>query len=257
MNGKLYIQDVTLRDGMHAIRHQYGLDSVMRDRPRARRSRRRRDRSRAWRRPAGLAASTTASARIPTGNGSRPSPSVIKRASLTTLLLPGIGTVHDLRRAYDLGVRSVRIATHCTEADIAKQHIAIRARARHGRVGLPDDEPHDRARRAGAQAKLMECYGAHCVYVIDSGGALDMDDVAARFEAYRPRAASRRPSAASTRTTICRSASPTRSSRSQHGATASTPGSPAWAPAPAMRRWKCSSPRPTARAGSTAAISSS
>ena len=42
---------------------------------------------------------------------------------LTTLLLPGIGTVHDLKHAYEMGVRSVRIATHCTEADVSKQHI--------------------------------------------------------------------------------------------------------------------------------------
>src|SRR3546814_9871253 len=48
---------------------------------------------------------------------------VLEHSILTTLLLPGIGTVHDLKRAYDLGVRSVRIATHCTEADVSKQHI--------------------------------------------------------------------------------------------------------------------------------------
>jgi 4-hydroxy 2-oxovalerate aldolase len=40
-----------------------------------------------------------------------------------TTLLPGIGTVHDLKHAYEMGVRSVRIATHCTEADVSKQHI--------------------------------------------------------------------------------------------------------------------------------------
>ena len=73
---------------------------------------------------------------------------VIKKARLTTLLLPGIGTVEDLHRAHDLGVTSVRIATHCTEADIAKQHIEICPQNRHGRGGLPDDEPYDRARAA-------------------------------------------------------------------------------------------------------------
>ncbi len=46
---------------------------------------------------------------------------------LTTLLLPGIGTIAELRHAYALGVRSVRIATHCTEADISAQHIRRRA----------------------------------------------------------------------------------------------------------------------------------
>ena len=47
----------------------------------------------------------------------------LKHAKLTTLLLPGIGTIEDLKRARDLGVESVRIATHCTEADISAQHI--------------------------------------------------------------------------------------------------------------------------------------
>src|SRR3546814_4781611 len=50
---------------------------------------------------------------------------VLEHSVLTTLLLLGIGTIHDLKRAYDLGVRSVRIATHCTEADVAKQHIEL------------------------------------------------------------------------------------------------------------------------------------
>ena len=109
---------------------------------------------------------------------------VLDHAVLTTLLLPGIGTVHDLRRAYDLGVRSVRIATHCTEADISQQHIEA---AR----GLGMDvsgflmmshmaEPEPLAR----QAKLMEDYGAHCVYVTDSGGAMNMEQYTARLQAY-------------------------------------------------------------------------
>jgi 4-hydroxy 2-oxovalerate aldolase len=49
--------------------------------------------------------------------------SVVKHAKITTLLLPGIGTVHDLKAAYDAGVRVVRVATHCTEADVSRQHI--------------------------------------------------------------------------------------------------------------------------------------
>ena len=58
------------------------------------------------------------------GNGSRRSPATLTRARLTTLLLPGIGTIDDLKHAFSLGVRSVRVATHCTEADVAAQHIA-------------------------------------------------------------------------------------------------------------------------------------
>jgi len=110
---------------------------------------------------------------------------VVKRARLTTLLLPGIGTIHDLVAAHDLGVTSVRVATHATEADIAEQHIA---KARD--LGMDVSgflmmshmaEPDELAR----QAKVMESAGAHCVYVTDSGGRLTMSDVRDRVRAYR------------------------------------------------------------------------
>jgi 4-hydroxy 2-oxovalerate aldolase len=109
---------------------------------------------------------------------------VLEHSVLTTLLIPGIGTIHDLRRAYELGVRSVRIATHCTEADVAKQHIEF---ARH--IGMDVSGflmmSHMSAPEALAQqAKLMESYGAQCVYVTDSGGALTMDGCRERLEAY-------------------------------------------------------------------------
>ena len=58
-----------------------------------------------------------------TASGSRRSPTSASTPSSTVLLLPGIGTVHDLKHAYDAGARSVRIATHCTEADVSRQHI--------------------------------------------------------------------------------------------------------------------------------------
>jgi len=109
---------------------------------------------------------------------------VIKRAVLTTLLVPGIGTVEELRRAYALGVRSVRVATHCTEADVAKQHIGIARDLGMDVSGFLMMSHMIEAEALAQQALLMESYGAHCIYVTDSGGALDMDGVRDRLRAY-------------------------------------------------------------------------
>src|SRR3954454_19578214 len=111
--------------------------------------------------------------------------SVLRNARLTSLLLPGVGTIHELKHAWDLGVRSVRIATHCTEADVSAQHIAA---ARDigmdvsGFLMLSHMAPTE---ALAEQAKLMESYGAQCVYITDSGGRLTMNDVTARVRAYR------------------------------------------------------------------------
>jgi 4-hydroxy 2-oxovalerate aldolase len=111
--------------------------------------------------------------------------SVLERATLTTLLLPGIGTIAELKHAYSLGVRSIRIATHCTEADVSAQHIATARELGMDVSGFLMLSHMAPAEKLAEQAKLMESYGAHCVYVTDSGGRLTMDGVRERVRAYR------------------------------------------------------------------------
>ncbi|HUS23846.1 MAG TPA: 4-hydroxy-2-oxovalerate aldolase [Candidatus Binatia bacterium] len=110
---------------------------------------------------------------------------LLKQAKVSALLLPGIGTVDHLRMARDCGVHTIRVATHCTEADVSEQHIALGRKLGMDTVGFLMMAHMVEPAKILEQALLMESYGANCLYVTDSAGYMLPDDVTARIGLLR------------------------------------------------------------------------
>lgn len=181
---KLYVQDVTLRDGMHAVRHQFDINTVQSI-------------------AKSLDEAKVDAIEITHGDGLAGSSfnygfgshsdlewiaavaDVVEHARVTILQIPGIATITDLKAAYQAGARSVRVATHCTEADVSKQHIEAARKLDMDTSGFLMMSHMVSPEQLLTQAKLMESYGAECIYVVDSAGYLLPDDVAERVKILR------------------------------------------------------------------------
>jgi 4-hydroxy-2-oxovalerate/4-hydroxy-2-oxohexanoate aldolase len=181
---KILLHDNCLRDGMHPKRHQISIDQMVSI-------------------ASGLDAAGVPLIEVTHGDGLggasvnygfpahsdedylRAVVPRMKRARISALLIPGIGTVDHMRLAHDCGVRTIRIATHCTEADVAEQHLGVARKLGLDTVGFLMMAHMQEPAALAQQARLMESYGANCVYVTDSAGFLLPDDVAARVRALR------------------------------------------------------------------------
>ena len=181
---KITLHDMTLRDGMHPKRHQMTLEQM---------------RSIA----VGLDEAGVPLIEVTHGDGlggsslnyGFPAHSdeeylgavipLMKQAKVSALLLPGIGTVDHLKMAHSLGVHTIRVATHCTEADVSEQHITMARKMDMDTVGFLMMAHRNSPEGIVKQALLMEGYGANCIYVTDSAGYMLPDDVKARIGAVR------------------------------------------------------------------------
>ena len=113
---------------------------------------------------------------------------LLKKSKVSALLLPGIGTVDHLKMAADCGVTTIRVATHCTEADVSEQHIMLGRKMGLDTVGFLMMAHMIEPQLLVEQALLMESYGANCLYITDSAGYMLPDDVSARIALLREKA---------------------------------------------------------------------
>ena len=181
---KVTVHDMTLRDGMHPKRHQMSLEQMQSI-------------------ACGLDAAGVPLIEVTHGDGLGGSSvnygfpahtdeeylsaviPMMKKAKVSALLIPGIGTVEHLLMAKDLGVHTIRVATHCTEADVSEQHITKARALDMDTVGFLMMAHMSQPEALVKQALLMESYGANCIYVTDSAGYMLPDDVTARIAAVR------------------------------------------------------------------------
>lgn len=181
---KITVHDMTLRDGMHPKRHQMTLDQMTSI-------------------AQGLDAAGVPLIEVTHGDGlggssvnyGIPAHSdqeyfaavipLMKQAKVSALLLPGIGTVDDLKMAHELGVHTIRVATHCSEADVSSQHIQYARHIGMDTVGFLMMAHMVTPEKLLEQAQLMESYGANCVYCTDSAGYMLPEDVKARIGLLR------------------------------------------------------------------------
>ncbi|WP_261131894.1 4-hydroxy-2-oxovalerate aldolase [Bacillus sp. Marseille-Q3570] len=180
------IVEVALRDGSHAIGHQFTVDQV-------KAVARKLDEANVpyieVSHGDGIGGSSLQYGRSATNEMEliEAAVSVCKQAKIGVLLLPGIGTVTELKEAANLGARMVRVATHVTEADVSRQHIKLAKELGLETVGFLMMAHMVPVEKLVEQAQLMENYGADTVYVVDSAGALLPHQVKERIRALKGR----------------------------------------------------------------------
>lgn len=178
------ITDTTLRDGSHAISYQFTTEQVKEIVEKL-------DEAGVpvieVSHGAGLNGSTIQQgfSKTPEFDLIRTAVETAKRSKIASLFVPGIGTSKELREAVEIGIKAIRIAVHCTEADVTEQYMKIGKDLGLEVVGFLMMSHTKPPEVLVEQAKLMESYGADCVYIVDSAGAMVPVDVRRRVAALK------------------------------------------------------------------------